>query len=303
MKLNFDAAEFCPEDAKTVIFSINPNSGSSDRRNLCDAIAQYLDQQGFETILLTDLDEVKRTVAASLERKSLRAVVSAGGDGTVSLLANLLPPETPFAILPLGTENLLGRHLGLKADQESFVSMIQQGKSIRLDAGRANGKLFLVVASCGFDAEVVRRLDEARTGHINYFSWLNPIFKTVFSYRFPKLNLTIDGKKIHPAVHWAFVFNIPRYAMNLRFTPEADSQDGMLNSCTFRKGGVIRGVWYSLTVFTRRHKRIRDTEFSKFQRMTIQSDQPVPYELDGDPGGMLPLEIETLPSALKVLVP
>lgn len=296
------AKTFLDASAKSIIFAVNPNSGASDRKTLCESIARRLNEAQFEAVLLTDLSEVAKVVTEKLRQGTLRAVVAAGGDGTVSVLVNLLPAETPIAILPLGTENLLGRHLGLRAEEDFFVSMIKQGKTIRLDAGRANGKLFMVVASCGFDAEVVQKLDEARTGHINYFSWLKPILKTMTRYRFPALRLTVDGTPLAATARWSFVFNIPRYAMNLRFTPEADAQDGRLDLCTFRGGGIVRGAWYLISVFTARHKRLRDTEFAQFKTLTIESDQPVRYELDGDPGGMLPLEIVVVPAALRVLV-
>jgi diacylglycerol kinase family enzyme len=292
-------------NAKTVIFAINPNSGAKDRRALCESIAKTLESDGFDVRLLTDLDDVESSTQEALSSGSLRAVVAAGGDGTVSLLANLLPRETPFAILPLGTENLLGRHLGLRAEESSFVSLIHSGKVTRLDAGDANGKLFFVVASCGFDAAVVKRLDETRTGHISYVSWLKPTFQTISKYRFPPLKLTIDGEEAVEPVRWAFIFNIPRYAMNLRITPDAMDADGKLDVCTFRGGGVIRGVWYLVATWLGMHKGISASSFSQFESMRIEAedDQTVQYELDGDPGGVLPLEIQVRPKALKILVP
>jgi diacylglycerol kinase family enzyme len=291
--------------AKTVIFAINPNSGASDRRSLCESIAKRLESEGFEPFLLTDLAEVKSASEKHLAAGSLRAVVSAGGDGTVSVLANLLPRETPFAILPLGTENLLGRHLGLKANEDFFVSLIKNANLIRIDAGNANGKLFFVVASCGFDAAVVKRLDEIRTGHINYFSWLKPIFQTIASYRFPALQFVVDGVPTEKSARWAFVFNIPRYAINLRITPEANDSDGKLDICTYRGGGIFKGVWYLLTTFLNSHRRLEATNFAQFESLQIEAsgDDPVYYELDGDPGGVLPLKIDVCPGALRVLVP
>lgn len=294
-----------PESAKTVIFAINPNSGASDKRALCESIAARLDSEGYDVVLLTDLAEVESQTKRHLESKTLRAVVSAGGDGTVSLLGNLLPPETPFAILPLGTENLLGRHLELKADEEFFVSLIREGKVRKIDAGRANGKYFFVVASCGFDAAVVKRLDEVRSGHINYFSWLKPIAQTVFSYGFPPLRVWVDGKETGKPVRWAFIFNIPKYAINLRITPDALDCDGKLDACTYRDGGILRGIWYLCVTFLGSHKRLDASDFAKFESMRIEADceEAVYYELDGDPGGELPVEIEACAQRLSVLVP
>ncbi len=290
--------------ANVVIFSINPNSGASDKRELCETIAKRLEANGFTTVLSTDLKEVESETERTLSEGCLRAVVSAGGDGTVSLLANMLPAETPFAILPMGTENLLGRHLGLKAEEDFFVSLIDSGVEKRLDAGDANGKLFFVVASCGFDAAVVKRLDEARVGHINYFSWLKPIWQTVLRYRFPELRYSIDGEAPRSS-RWAFIFNIPRYAINLRITPDANDSDGKLDICTYRGRGIFRGMWYLLTTFMGSHKRLRSTHFATFETLTIEadSDEPVQYELDGDPGGDLPVEIKVVPGRLRVLVP
>lgn len=286
-----------------VIFSINPNSGSSDRRALCEKIADQLQKCGADVRLLTDLDQVESQTRESLANGTLRAVVSAGGDGTIAMLANRLPRDTPFAILPLGTENLLGRHLGLKADADFCTQLVTHGKVIHIDAGKANGKLFLVVASCGFDAQVVERLDEVRKGHINRLSWIAPIIHTMSKYNFPPLKIIADDVELPHDVSWVFAFNIPKYAIGLQFTPDADTSDGLLDLCTYQGPGIVRGVWYLLNTFARRHTKLAATEFRQFKNLTVTSEAPVAYELDGDPGGYLPLEIEVCPGAVRVLVP
>lgn len=290
--------------ANVVVFSINPNSGASDNGKLCASIAARLESKGFQAILSTDLDEVEAETKKHLQSGSLRAVVAAGGDGTIALLANRLPRETPFAILPLGTENLLGLHLGLKAEEDFFVSLVEHGSQTRIDAGRANGKLFLVVASCGFDAAVVKRLDEVRSGHISRASWLKPIWQTILSYRFPILKYSLDDEPPIEA-RWAFIFNIPRYAIGLRITPEAIDSDGKLDICTFQGRGVFRGLWYLLVTYMGGHSRLDASRLAQFRKLKIESDsdRPVYYELDGDPGGELPLEIEVVPQALRILLP
>jgi diacylglycerol kinase family enzyme len=37
--------------------------------------------------------------------------------------------------------------------------------------------------------------------------------------------------------------------------------------------------------------------------LRIAADEDVPYQLDGDPGGMLPVEVEVLPGRVSLLVP
>jgi diacylglycerol kinase family enzyme len=288
--------------AKQVIISMNPHSGAQDQRDLCEKVSRQLFDEGFETELLTDIDKVVAACKSGLEKGSLRAVVAAGGDGTVSLLANLLPPGTPIAIFPLGTENLLAKHLQLSASPEAFVKSIREGNTMRIDAGRANGKLFLVMASCGFDAEVVQRVHAARKGHINHWAYVKPILNSIQAYDYPEIRVQVDDEEKNVSGRWAFFFNVPRYAMNLPLVPNADAEDGLLDMCTFRGGNLVRGLYYLGAVFFKQHLDWKETTFKRFKRVRIVADRPVPYQLDGDPGGVLPLEIVVQPNFLRVFV-
>jgi len=288
-----------------VIVSVNPNSGATSRDGLINQIQQKLEAAGFEPLILSDIAEVYAQSKRLGEQGRLRAVVAAGGDGTVSLLANTLEQGIPLAILPLGTENLLAKHFGLSADPDRLVSLVKTGREKKLDAGRANGKLFLVMASCGFDASVVENLHSNRKGHINHLSYFRPILSSLQKYRYPKLTVTIDGETETLSASWLFLFNVSRYAMNLPLVPEADPCDGQLNMCSFRRGGHLRGIFYLATVLLRKHRQWCTTEFRKFRKMTVTCDDPeasVPFQLDGDPGGHLPLEIETVSDYLTVLI-
>ena len=303
------ADESTDDDAKTVLISFNPNSGSTDRRSIVDQLVTELEIRGLDVQLLTGIDEVKRLVDALLsdqgvtQGSGLRAVVAAGGDGTVSLLANRLPPQTPIAILPLGTENLLAKYLGLTADAKLVADMIVNARTVRLDAGRANGQLFLVMASCGFDADVVHRLHSTRKGHIHHWSYARPIVGGIGEYRYPKIRMLVEGQEKPVIGKWAFVFNVPRYAMNLPIVSDADPVDGELDLCTFRGGNLFRGLFYLLAIVLRQHRGWKYSHFQRFKKVRIESDERVPFQLDGDPGGVLPLEIEVIPEHLKVMVP
>ena len=289
-------------NSRCVIFAINPRAGALSQASICKDISDRLIAAGYETRLIDDIDTIVAEATEQHASGNLRAVVSAGGDGTVSLLANRLPPEIPIAILPLGTENLLAKHLEITAEPTSFVAMIQRGMTQRMDAGRANGQLFLVMASCGFDASVVHRLHANRRGHIRHWSYVRPIIDTITRYKYPELRLWIDDEEEPLSTRWVFLFNVPRYAMNLPFSPEADPADGLLDLCAFRQGSFARGITYLGAVIARQHRRWSDTSVRRFKKIRIESDSDVHYQLDGDPGGTLPLEIEVQPSFLRLFV-
>lgn len=297
--------ERLPSNARSIIISLNPHSGAGDRQALVGNLEKCLTLGGFEVEVLTDLAQVRRRAAELHGVGSLRVVIGAGGDGTLSRLLNELPRETPMAVFPLGTENLMAKYLNHCSDPKEFAKLIAAGQTIRLDVGKANGCLFLIMASCGFDADVVQRLHSKRSGHIRHWSYARPILESIGNYSYPLLEVWVDDRPEPIRARWAFVFNVPRYAMNLSIVPDANPTDGQLDLCTFREGKLLRGLYYLLAVITRRHRFSQESQFARFQKLRINvkdAGAEVPYQLDGDPGGQLPLEIIVQPKYFRVVV-
>ena len=287
-------------DRRHVVIAVNPKAGASATALIADELAKRLEHRGYQVALQSDLQELIATVH---NQPALRCVVAAGGDGTIGLLANRLPEQTPFSILPQGTENLLAKHLQIPFDSQGVAHMIDQGTFVRLDAGLANNQLFLVMASCGFDAEVVRLVHKARKGNISHWAYAKPIFDSIRKYKYPTLSIFCDEQRIPIKAKWSFVFNAPRYAMGLPIADQADAMDGQLDLCAFRGGNLINGLLYLCGVLLRRHRRWKDTNIAVARRIRIEADAAVPYQLDGDPGGFLPLDIEIVPQRLNINVP
>jgi diacylglycerol kinase family enzyme len=274
------------------------------------------------------LSQLRQRALAGDAAGQLKAVVSAGGDGTAEALANLLPAHIPLLLFPMGTENLLAKYLGISGDVRQACDILRAGREMLLDVGSANGKFFLVMLSCGFDAEVVQHMHATRTGHINRWSYARPIYTSLRSYRFPPLawtpqaaehslgesaSLLPSGGQVEErarVVAWLFVFNVPRYAAALNFCPQADPTDGLLDVCTFERPGIFSGINYLARLWLGWHQSMRGFAHTRCSRLEIPAPigdngetLHIPFQIDGDPGGVLPLSIETLPARLKLLVP
>lgn len=302
-----------PAEPRQVLISVNPTAGRGRAGRCVDELVQRLEQHGLPASVLTDLDEVAER-ADSLHREGqLRALVGAGGDGTAAELVNRTSPGVPLALLPLGTENLLAKYLNQSPSAEAVCQTIVDGVRVTLDAGKANGRIFLLMVGCGFDAEVIRQLELTRSGNITHWAYFKPIVAAIRSYQYPPLRVYLDGaddcddtgddtedeSKIE--CRWAFAFNLPCYAWGLPFAREAVGTDSLLDICTFRRGGVFSGMWYLTNLVLRRHARMSDCETRRAGRLRIESDEPVPYQIDGDLGGVLPLEVQLLPGRLTLL--
>jgi diacylglycerol kinase family enzyme len=294
-------------EAREVIINANPRAGSRTRHRLVQSIVDELTQADYQVRLTTRLDELTGLATDGANAGRLRAVLAIGGDGTASIVRTHVPLEIPLLPVPMGTENLLGRFVGQAIDPAAVCRTVNEGVTVGLDLGRANGKPFLLMISAGFDAEVVRTLHVNRRGNITRAAYFLPMVRAIGSYRYPQMELycgdqaAANGPQL---CRWLFAFNLPLYALGLPIAPDALATDGLLDVCTFERGSawsVLRYLWH-----VRRgcHLGLPDAALRRSGRFRLEGPNSVElaYQLDGDYGGTLPVDVELSPGELRLLV-
>ncbi len=297
---------------RTIWMLSNPRAGARESQATVHQLAEILIGQSYDVRQFTDPGDLGQALVSDKTRQ-VRAVVTAGGDGTANLVAQLAPPDVPLIPLPLGTENLLARYLGYTASPDQIADAISACHVRPFDAGVCNGQLFLLMVGCGFDAEVVRRLHTARKGHISHLTYAAPIFQTVWDYPYPTLSISYheaeadDDSWQQVEAKWAFIINLPRYAGGLSFAPQASGHDGLLDLCVFRSGSLWKGLYYLANVVIGQHQRLDGCLVARVDRLRIdvadESTTEVPWQFDGDPGGTLPIDVHVLPARVSLIVP
>ncbi len=164
--------------------------------------------------------------------------------------------------------------------------------------------------SCGFDADVVNRLHRTRRGPIRHLSYLQPILASLGSYRFPQLDIRFqrEGTTVWESTQasWIFAFNFPCYARGFRLASQANPTDGQFDVCLFRGRSVAAGLFHFATVVCHIHGEWSGCDCRRVTRLKIspvRETDRVPFQIDGDPGGDLPVEIDILSKRLTLLVP
>lgn len=316
----------------------SPKAGSGAGRDRVGVLAQRLKEQGWTVNVTSALDELRHRTDPHTSPSLPTQVVAAGGDGTLALVAQNTPAGTSLVPMPLGTENLVAKHYGITSELSAMLHVIQHGQELKIDAGLANGRLFLVMASCGFDAEVVRVMHLTRRGHINRLSYAWPILRTIRHYTFPPIHVEYfdpavppvaavessagvaavasgtapfgtapacapgDGRQVSLTCRWALVFNMARYAVDLAVEPDACEVDGVLDLCSLEHGSLASGTRYLGGIVTRRHIRWKDVVRRPITRCRITSPERIAFQVDGDYAGRLPLEIGVLPGRIRLQV-
>jgi diacylglycerol kinase family enzyme len=294
-----ETAEKLEARKRRVLILANPRAGARKSRRCVEALVGALHGRGLSPVLCWEREELSALVKGD-GTEDLRCIVAAGGDGTLLEVLNRAP-GVPVALLPLGNENLVARFCGLGRSPGRAADVIVDGRLRRVDLGRVNGRLFCLMASSGFDAEVVRRVHARRKGHINKLSYLVPILQSLGTYAYPSIEVEIEdsGERLRGAQ--ALVFNIPRYALGLPLAPGARPDDGLLDVYVFEHPGTWNLFRYLAAVGLGCQDRLSDFQHRTAKRVRLSSSGRAPLQIDGDPAGWLPAVIDMIPQSLTLL--
>jgi diacylglycerol kinase family enzyme len=299
-------------DALPVLITANPFSGKGKNRERVDALSAALAGHGIQSeAVWSPADRLAKLQAAEVHER-YRCLVSAGGDGSIAAAVNDLrsggdPARLPIAMLPVGNENLFAIEFRHNRGIGALSDAIARGQTRTVDAGDAGGRLFTLMASAGFDSEVVRRVDDWRVPEeegaplkrVSRVSYAPKIVGAVAGYRYPAVTLEADGRSVTGA--HAFVFNIGQYGGGLGLARHADPADGLLDWVVFEKPGMVALAAYGLSVLRGRHLDRKDVHHGRSSRITLSAEDPVPVQADGDPAGATPMEVTALPGMLRVI--
>lgn len=329
-----DVISVAPLTGEQVLISVNPKAGAGPSRSRAEQLVEILSKHGLKARIETDLDQIGTEACKLASLGKLRALVGVGGDGTATELANRISKDVPLAMLPAGTENLLARHIGWPKSPEQLAKVLLNGRKMCIDIGQAGSRRFLLMLSCGVDAEVVRRVDQKRNGHISHASYIGPIFHTVCHYKYPKIKVNCTQQEKSPengdfhnsgkggvevdvkggippasisdnesVATWVVISNISLYGGGIRFSPEADETDGFFDVCQFHESGFLKSLQFFTAAKWGKCQKVKGCSERQAVRVRLTAEEPLPYQIDGDPGGTLPVEIKLLPQALTLLVP
>jgi YegS/Rv2252/BmrU family lipid kinase len=295
-----------PDDGY-IAYIVNPKSGASSSKLTGRQFQQYLVEKGFDvrvspTASLADACEFATDAAVDY---GCALVVAVGGDGTVREVAHGLEgSDKPLLVVPCGTENLLANELGFDETPQTIIRTFESGCIRPLDLGSANGKCFASIAGFGFDGQVVHRVSRQRSGYIDYFDYIEPVWRTFWDYKFRPMKVEVDGEEIYNGRGLVFVGNVSRYAVGLQILHHANFGDGRLDVCIYKCGTRLHLLKHSVMTVLKQHAFSGDVIYRQGKSILVTSDfTDIKTEVDGDPGPPLPVHIKVIPQAVKVMVP
>lgn len=232
-------------------------------------------------------------------------VMACGGDGTVTAsAAGLAATGVPLAVIPLGTGNLLARNLGLPIDLGEALTVAFTGGNRPLDAGVANGSLFLTMAGFGLDAKM---LDGASEPVKKRFGWAAYVVSALRHLRDRPIRVrlrTDSGPPLRRRASGVIVGNVGALQGGLQLLPDAQPDDGLLDVVVLTARGWADWLAVAAHVLRRRSDATAQVIRRTCRELRVDSDRGQLWELDGEVMSRTrQLVITVRPGVLLVRVP
>ena len=290
----------------------NPRSGQRDLTTDIRAVRKYLVSHGWDVDLFVEND-AKRITELSREAADAHydVVIASGGDGTISRVVNgLARTETALGVLPAGTGNAWATEMGIPVSKVftrrallEAADVLLRSEIRQVDLGTAGKNYFLMWAGVGLDAKVTEEVSWEWRRYIgNLATWITGV-QVASEYPGTPAVVSVDGHTFEKRFILTVIGNAQSYAGAVRMTPIARMDDGLLDVCVFKGKGFSDTLRHLVNIFSQTHMVSPEVDYYQGEKITIDSEQPLPVHLDGDAMGHTPMTFGVAPKSLRVILP
>jgi diacylglycerol kinase (ATP) len=304
---------------------LNPRAGrgrggrsSAKLRSLLDAAVERARAQGIDASCTVEettcaglamrtgekLPGSASDIAARALAGGATRIAAAGGDGTVSEVANSLAGTGhPLAIIPMGTGNDLGRMIGLGANPEAGVDALFFGEPKAVDVARTGRGVFVNAASFGFDAVIAHKVNNRVGDTVGLPAYLLSTMECLLKLKSHPLEIKVDGVVHKEDAILCAVANSRSYGGGLRIAPEASMTDGLLDVVVVRSVSALQLLVTLPRLFAGTHLSHPKVRHMRGRVVEVSSSEAVLAQADGEMMGQTPLTCEISPKSLILMHP
>lgn len=286
--------------AKKIDFIINPAAETKDP--VLSVINKITSESDTEwQVHITRTAGEAFTIAKSLEGKTDLIAVY-GGDGTVMEVAQALhKSNTPMAILPGGTANVVAKELNLPMDLEEAVRLtIASNHSIKeIDMGLVNGSPFLIRVNLGILADMVTAASPEMKETWGQWAYGITAFKTM-QQDAKTFRLRIDGEEVTQEAVALTVTNVGNIGKKgYAFLPGISITDGLLDVIALDKADFSSILKITGSMIFQTDSNV--LKHWKAKEILIRMEQDESFLCDDTAHTADTLHIQVSPKSLKVL--
>jgi diacylglycerol kinase (ATP) len=298
------------------VFLVNPASANGSTGKRWPEIAHELMGEGLAgDVLFSEHGEHLPELAREAVSRGAKRLVVVGGDGSVHQVVNGLGKRiqrVELAFIPRGTGWDYAREFGIPRDLRAAARVALEGEVRKVDVGKASchawsgEKLvtyFVNAGGAGISGAIARRADDNSKALGAKPSYIWATVSVFVSWKNCPTRVRVGDEVRSGPMHEVLV-GIGRYLNGgMKLFPEARPDDGLFDVLVI--GDVTkRDLVENLVKLYRGtflpHPRI---ELLRGTEVTVEADEALPIQLDGEQPGTTPVRFELLPGALSLRVP
>lgn len=276
-------------DRKKLFFVYNPHSGRGQIRSKLFDILQVFSDAGYElTVHPTrePKDATARIVGLSDEYD---LVVCSGGDGTMDeVVQGMMQREhkMPIGYIPSGTVNDFARSLKIPKNMVRAARIAVEGKDFPCDMGTFNSEHFVYIAAFGIFTDVSYSTRQDMKNVLGHMAYLLEGVKRLTSIPSYHMRLVSEEMELEGDFIFGMVTNSRSVGgfksiigRNVQF------DDGVFEVTFVRRPQNAAELQELLAAIVLKEIDSKYMDSFRTSRLTVESDLPVPWTLDGEYGG------------------
>jgi diacylglycerol kinase (ATP) len=238
--------------------------------------------------------------------------VVVGGDGTVHEVVNGVAgrEDVELALIPRGTGWDFARTHEIPKRLGPALKIATEGRAKSFDLGRATYRgadgdrtaWFANIASVGMSGAVARRANDTTKAFGGKASYAIALLAVFSRWQNVPLRVAVDAET-REAVMDDVIVAVGRYlAGGMKITPDAEPDDGLFDVLLIGDVTKTELVRVMPKLYRGTHLPHPKGEMLRGAAVTIDADQPMPIQLDGEQPGTTPVRFEIVPNAVRLRV-
>jgi YegS/Rv2252/BmrU family lipid kinase len=286
-------------------FIFNPASGRNRRNPILHARAlEFIARHDWDaTVVSTGHPRHATDLARRAIDEGCELVVAIGGDGTMNEVATaLVGTAAVLGLIPCGSGNGLGRHLGIPGAGHGAFRALIDGRPIAIDTGEINRDPFFCAAGVGFEALIASRF--STLAHRGFTGYLRTGAQAWYRHRPEHYRIHHRDRTVEVEAFTLAFANSAQYGNNAYIAPGASVRDGQIDLTAIPRVNFLNAVPLLWRLFHGSLDRVPSVLRLRGSQFVIERAKPGWVHTDGEPRAEASrLEVTVRPKSLRVMVP
>lgn len=272
-----------------MLFVFNPKAGKGKIKTHLLDIVDIFSSHDYEIIIRSTQAPRDAYEKAKEYANSVDMIVCSGGDGTLDeVVTGIMEAESsvPIGYIPAGSTNDFANSLFMPKNMTKVAEMIMEEELYHCDIGRFNQKTFAYVAAFGLFTDVSYETDQDLKNVLGHVAYVLEGVKRLFDIKSYHMKVTSDEVQVEDDFIVGMITNSRSVGGFKNLTGKnVDMNDGLFEVTLIAHPKNPLQLQEIITALVMAEDNTDLIYSFKTKKLTIESDEEVPWTLDGEFGG------------------